>query len=222
MSSTTQFPLFDTFTKQCATRHLDHKAGTSAQQPPTSVLKDEDLETLYKKTNFASAFETQRFNIMILGFRTGLRGDSLMKFQDTSLSLEEVDGVESLKFHLGTMKNMQGTLMNVGNEPYSETIFPSPDKRFCAIEAYKRQLALLPQKGNVPLFRRIKFHQIQLGQERGTTELCQGATDCRLRNTGIFSTWGSRISSSLILFASLVKRPLEGNLGQGPLFIIPF
>ena len=38
MSSTTQFPLFDTFTKQCATRHLDHKAGTSAQQPPTSVL----------------------------------------------------------------------------------------------------------------------------------------------------------------------------------------
>ena len=28
MSSTTQFPLFDTFTKQCVTRHLDHKACT--------------------------------------------------------------------------------------------------------------------------------------------------------------------------------------------------
>ena len=51
--------------------------------------------------------------------------------------------MESLKFHLGMMKNMPGTLMNVGNEPYSETIFPS-DKRFCAIEAHKRQLALLP------------------------------------------------------------------------------
>ena len=46
--------------------------------------------------------------------------------------------MESLKFHLGTMKNMQGTLMNVGNEPYNETIFPSPDKRICAIEADKR------------------------------------------------------------------------------------
>ena len=90
---------------------------------------------------------------------------------------------------------MQGTLMNVGNEPYSETIFPSPDKCFCAIEAYKRQLALLPQKGNVPLFRRIKFHQIQLVQERGTTELCQGAAD-----------WASKVLKRKLVSKDLARR----------------
>ena len=37
-----------------------------------------------------------------------------MKFQDTSLSIQEVEGVEALKFHLGTMENMQGTLAKVG------------------------------------------------------------------------------------------------------------
>ena len=102
--------------------------------------------------------------------------------------------MESLKFHLGTMKNMQGTLMNVGNEPYSETIFPS-DKRFCATEAYERQLALLPQKGNVPLFRRIKFHQIQLGLEHGTTESCQGAAD-----------WASKVLKRKLVFKDLARR----------------
>ena len=102
--------------------------------------------------------------------------------------------MESLKFHLGTMKNMQGTLMNVGNEPYSETIFPS-DKRFCATEAYERPLALLPQKGNDPLFRRIKFHQMQLGLEHGTTESCQGAAD-----------WASKVLKRKLVFKDLARR----------------
>ena len=69
-----------------------------------------------------------------------------MKFQVTSLSIQDVQGVETLKFHLRTMKNMQGTLAKVGTEPYIESILPCRDKRFCAIEAHKRQLQLLPDR----------------------------------------------------------------------------
>ena len=63
-----------------------------------------------------------------------------MKFLDISLAIQEVEGVETLKFHLGTMKNMQGTLAKVGTEPYMESILPCLDKRFCAIKAHKRMI----------------------------------------------------------------------------------
>ena len=47
-----------------------------------------------------------------------------MKFQDTSLSIQEVEGVETLKFHLGMIKNMHGTLAKVGRESNIESILP--------------------------------------------------------------------------------------------------
>ena len=45
MSSETQFPKFDTFTRQCSTRHMDHEAAAKANKPAkSSVLNDHDLE----------------------------------------------------------------------------------------------------------------------------------------------------------------------------------
>ena len=196
MSSKTQFPLFDAFTAKCATRHLDNEAAAAANKAPKcNVLQDDDLQKLFEKTNFTRAYEAQRYNLIIFGYRTGLRGDSLMKFQDTSLSIEEVDGAEIMKFHLGTMKNMQGTLQNVSKEPWVESILPCPDKKFCALEAYKRQCALLETKGNVPLFRSVKCYDVNLGPQRGTTELCAGA-----------ATWASKVLGRKMVFKDLARR----------------
>ena len=111
MTSKTQFPLFVAFIAKCATRHLvDEAAATANKATICNVLQDNDLQKLFEKTNFTRAYKAQSYNLIIFGYRTGLRGDSLMKFQETSLSIEEVDAAEIVKFHLGTMKKHAGHL----------------------------------------------------------------------------------------------------------------
>ena len=75
---------------------------------------------------------------MILGVQIGFKGDSLIKFRDTSLSLEEVDGVETLTFHLGTMTNMQGTCRVRGFSFLSRSTFvplkPTKSSLHCCLK----------------------------------------------------------------------------------------
>ena len=90
---------------------------------------------------------------------------------------------------------MQGTLQNVSKEPWVESILPCPDKKFCALEAYKRQCALLETKGNEPLFRSVKCYDVNLGPQRGTTKLCAGA-----------ATWASKVFGRKMVFKDLAQR----------------
>ena len=45
------------------------------------VLQDEELETLWDKVDSTNTYDAQRWNILILGFRTGLRGECLKRLQ---------------------------------------------------------------------------------------------------------------------------------------------
>lgn len=80
-----------------------------AQKEEKRILADDELESVYKTVNFQSVFETQRWNILLFGFRTGLRPESLERLQAGAFKRGETeDGQKYIMPLLGTMKNHQG------------------------------------------------------------------------------------------------------------------
>ena len=120
------------------------------------ILQDGELEAVYNDTNFSIPFQMQRHNIMIMGFRTGTvrrphnvdtpflhpgyRPDSLSALQVDAIERGTLDGRRWIRPSLGSMKNHQPNLDKVEAMILSQMVFETEDTRFCAVEAFDRQV----------------------------------------------------------------------------------
>ena len=141
MSNKALFPKYNLLMKNAGNEHALLKSLDDT--PEVEILKDDELPTLWSNVNFNNPFEAQRWNILILGYRTGLRGECLQRLQVASFrrSLSS-DGTQMLTCVLGSMKNHQASLNKVDVALLKQQILPCADPRFCAIAAYDRQCNL--------------------------------------------------------------------------------
>jgi hypothetical protein len=120
------------------------------------ILQDGELEALFNDTNFHVPLQMQRYNILIMGFRTGTvcrpvsvlhslcnsgyRPDSLAALQVDAIERGTLDGRRWIRPSLGSMKNHQPNLDKVDAIILSQMVFETEDTRFCAVEAFDRQV----------------------------------------------------------------------------------
>ena len=132
---------------------------TEAQADDEQLLCDEELLKLFNATDFHKVHCSQRYNLIAMGYRTGLRPDSLQQLKiDMFRFFKKDDGVEGLEMHIGSMKNLPATLDKIDSAVFKQTIVRCPDARcndkpptrfytclilrLCAVAAFERQVAM--------------------------------------------------------------------------------
>ena len=71
------FPEFNSYYAHVDKLYKVIEAIHTAQTPEEEILQDTKLEKQWNDTNFESPFEVQRYNIMILAYRTDFRADTM-------------------------------------------------------------------------------------------------------------------------------------------------
>lgn len=118
------------FMREPIRRMREKKCVASAQKGENEILADEELEILFNDTNFNNAFENQRYNILIWGFRTGMRPEMIQHVQTEALVVGTAkDGVSTLCSILGNMKNLPPTMNNADLDLFQHPIRACEEKR---------------------------------------------------------------------------------------------
>jgi hypothetical protein len=175
-SSVKQFKALNEVMKKTLMKEGKEKALRSGPDFENDVLVAAELELLYSQTNFACAYQAQRYNMIIMGFRTGFRPEMLVRLHVGSLvESKDSDGRRVLTVCLESMKNLVQDMSKADIALFKCPIIEGPDARYCAVRAIDRQLQLLATADNVvdpsPIsffFRRSRLCSPILGVE-GTT-----------------------------------------------------
>ena len=179
-----RFPMYVAVFNAAEKRHKIEEA----QREENKVVQDSEVAMLSDKTNVASWYEVQRTNLLLLTFALGQRSDSILKLDIGNFQLKvDEKGTEFLSVRFGPMKNMQANQENVGKGPHTQDILPHPDPRLCAVAAYRRQLAMLPDPSNraAPFWLGVRPYQKQplKNAKRATYSTAQGTVflACEIR-----------------------------------------
>ena len=78
-SSQSRFPELNDLLAACVARFRVIESIESIEEEDTPLLCDEELMQLYDATDLSNDGEAQRYNIIVLGYRTGFRPDNLKK-----------------------------------------------------------------------------------------------------------------------------------------------
>jgi hypothetical protein len=88
-------------------RERREKAIAEAQQPDAQLLTDAELLSLHAATNFEQMWQRQRYNMIVFGFRTGLRPSTMEILKCNMLRIRHTDDGETLmEVVIGNMKNL--------------------------------------------------------------------------------------------------------------------
>ena len=126
--------------------------------------------------------DVQRYNIIVLGYRMGLRPDNLRRLHLAMVNLGTLaNGQKVLTLVIGNMKNMRGKLSKINVALFRQQVIQAAHPEFCASAAFERQCELLSRAqapGNGPnyLFRTSRYRQKTLGSTQTTQNTYDGAT----------------------------------------------
>ena len=180
-SSNSQFPKTNALLAACNVRERVIKAIDEVEAEDVLLLTDADLAKIYDATNFSVPGEAQRYNIIVLSYRTGLRPDNLKRLRPDVVKLGVLaDGTRCLTFVIGNMKNLPGTLTSIDLAMFKQQVVEAADPKFCAIQAFERQCKLLETAQPAELsylFRTWRYWQKRLGSEQTTVNTYSGAAN---------------------------------------------
>ena len=145
-----------------------------AHAEEVEVRRDEELPKLHAALHWKNASEVQWYNIVILGYHTRLRADTLEKFLVDCFNLKVTDNGEMLTPVVANMKNLAASLTMIDKALLKQQIVQCIDERFCAIATFKRQLKLLADVGEVErnyLFRTSHFWSKTLGTKKSSAAI---------------------------------------------------
>ena len=91
------------------------------------VLQDSDWPVLHEDVGVSSLHETQRWFVLVVMFRTGLRPESLGRLLVDSVVIRGENGVRYLAFGLGTINTLQGSLAKVDAALIKQRVNACPD-----------------------------------------------------------------------------------------------
>lgn len=109
----------------------DKRCIEKAHKTDNDILGDDELEVLHNDTNFKSAYENQRYNILIWGFRTGMRPEMIQHVQTAALVVGQAeDGVKTVSSILGNMKNLPPTMTQADKALFCQPVRACDDERY--------------------------------------------------------------------------------------------
>ena len=192
----------------CIGRARVDDAIEEADVEEVEVLRDEELPKLHAAVDLKNASEVQRYNIVILGYRTGLRADTLEKFLVDCFNLKVTDNGEMLTPVFANMKNLAASLTKIDKALFKLQIVQCIDEWFCAIATFKRQLKLLEDVGEVErnyLFRTSHFWSKTRGTKKSSADTSRGA-----------AIWVSKVLGRHITFKDIARRVAMTKLANDP------
>jgi hypothetical protein len=84
-SSLSQFPQLQKLMTAALTRERSRKVLDKVGHPGAEVLQDEELSAVLASVDWSKPYESQRGNILILGYSTGYRSEVLRRYKLTLL-----------------------------------------------------------------------------------------------------------------------------------------
>ena len=121
------------------------------------VLRECDLRLLFEATDFKCCWQSQRFHLVICGFRLGLRLTDNLNFSVGGVD-EFLKHVDSHKLQTPFSKSNMPVMCRLSNTLEEFALERSADPRFCVIACLKRQKELVAQCPMQPInfvFRRF-------------------------------------------------------------------
>ena len=136
-SSNSQFPRTNALLAASDVRERVIRAVNQAEANNVLLLTDADLAKIYDATNMSNPREVQRYNIIVMSYRTGLRPDNLRRLRPEVVKLGRLaNGQRCLTFVIGNMRNLPGTLTTIDLAMFKQQVVEAADPTFCAIEAH--------------------------------------------------------------------------------------
>ena len=132
-SNKSVFPEYNKFMAACIGRARVNDAIDEADAEEVEVLRDDEPPKLHAAVDWNDASEVQRYNIVILGYRTGLRADTLEKFLVDCFNLKVMDNGEMLTPVVANVKNLAASLTRIDNALFKQQIVQCIDEHFCAM-----------------------------------------------------------------------------------------
>jgi hypothetical protein len=182
-------------------------------KPLRRVLQESDLELLATVLENENVVEIQKFNAVIIGFRTGLRAETLRNLTFDCLGDLTADIITPC---IANAKNVQATLETADMQFFRRPIMKSPDARFCAVEAFKRQLKLVGDKKDAEnnwIFRAASRNGKALLAEQASKNLFRAGADMVSRKLGI--------ATGKLVWRDVARRAVFTRLANTPGFSIP-
>ena len=145
MSSLKQFPQMNAFMRCALTREAAKKSlNANSVDYDDNVLKEEELPALCAATDFTKPLQAQRYNILILAYRTGFRPEMLLRLKVGSFQTEvEHNGRKVMTVILGSMKQLVQDMTRCDIALFKCPIMQGDNPMFCPVAAIERQLQLL-------------------------------------------------------------------------------
>ena len=180
-SSVRQFPLFNVFINTVIERERAHRSFGPIANDDSLILQEKELPFLFNASEMNVPYQQQRFNLLVLGFRSGLRAEVLRRLQANSFKEGTTsDGRRQVTIMVGTMKNLPANLSHVDTALFEQLLVAGDDPTFCPVAAIDRQRALLArattssEPGANWLFRTVRFFSDTLGSKPTTNEMFRG------------------------------------------------
>lgn len=163
------FPKFNKFLQTCVERYQ----GFMADQPQKThhILSAGEVQRVYDQTDFKDPVEGQKFDYLIVGFRSGLRAETLRNL--TWECLGDLDA-EIVQPNIAHYKQNRGKLCRVDKEFFRQPMLRSNDPKSCIIEAFKRQkvrVENLQPDGRNWVFRKVSTNGKLLLKEQSSDNL---------------------------------------------------
>jgi hypothetical protein len=205
---TVTFPEFNKYATIYTQRYRAYMA--KQPRPVQRVLEEGHLEKLVEDLQWDNVVEAQKYNAVIIGFRTGLRAETLRHL--TFENLGDLSG-NVVTPTIGNAKNLQASLESADMEFFQRPIMRSPDPRFCAVEAFQRQKKMvetLDAGENNWLFRTASKNGKSLLTSQASKNLFRAAAEYVSKKIGGRLVW-----------RDVARRSVFTRLANTPGFSVP-
>ena len=168
-----QFPRYCRFFNAACTRHKNKQA----RQPLEKSLTDDELVSLFDKTQWKSWYESQRMSLLVLAYQVGQRPETLIRLCVGNFHQKvSHDGTEGLQINFGTMKNLQGNQANANKPAHIQYVMKHANPKLCAIAAHGRQMELIGKASSPssPMFRGARIYTNSAPPNAATYSIIRG------------------------------------------------
>lgn len=115
-----------------------------AEKPEVPFLSDDEVVRLYDKTNWSNFYESQRTNILVLAYNLGQRAETYLELTVGCFHPQKTETGLELLVKYPKQKAMQANQQNAHKPLRDQLILPRDNPKICGIEAWRRQMAILP------------------------------------------------------------------------------
>ena len=209
-SSKRQFPKLTRLLKEPIRKERLWKTVRKSRAVDAAVLSEAELPMIRETVDFDNALQVQRWTLLLLGFRSGLRAETLRSMVSAAIRFEGQGPERKATFMIGNMKNLPADMDHVDRALFQQVLVAGPDAKYCALEALALQFALLEKAKEAGrdaqwLFRTVWTYGATLTAQQCGEDTTRGVAD-----------WVSKIVGRRLTWKDVARRAAMTRLANDP------